>query len=121
MLGSSFLHLAINGSTPDFRRTVISTVASLNAEEPVLVNDAICTALIAHLAKEKTASRADADENEKVVNKDARLPALFLACATFPENYDTLRKETLLSKLIVLGHHSILCMWSCSPIRCVSS
>lgn len=111
LLGLSLLHLAIDGSTPEFRRTVISTVSTLALREPELLISAISTALAAHLVRDKPAPKADAngEESEKSVNKDARLPALFLACATFKEDYETSHRERLLAKLIVVGHHRSLC------------
>ncbi|THH23082.1 hypothetical protein EUX98_g8100 [Antrodiella citrinella] len=111
MLGSSLLHLSIDGSTPEFRRRVISTVASLNSREPELLSRAVSSALVAHLTRERTPTRADAngDESEKFINKDTRLPALFLSCGTFSEEYDVVKRESLLTDLIVVGHHPSLC------------
>ncbi|KAH8103551.1 armadillo-type protein [Cristinia sonorae] len=112
MLGLSFVHLAIDGSTPEFRRSVVSTVAALNAKQPALVNQSISAALSVHLTRDKVqTSKAEAtgDDNEKAINKDARLPALFLACASFSEDFEAAKRERLLAELIIVGHHTSLC------------
>ena len=93
---------------------MIDTVASLNTQDPDQLNHAIHTAFVSHLTKDKISTRSDAngDENEKIVNKDARLPALFLACGSFREDYEVTKRENLIANLLVVGHHPSLCEYS---------
>ncbi|TCD64479.1 translational activator of GCN4 [Steccherinum ochraceum] len=110
MLGQILLHLSVNGSTPNFRRGVVATAASLMSHVPELLTGAVLTALFVYLTREKTSIKLEAngDETVKIVNKEARLPALYLACGAFSEEYDMAKREALLAKFIVIGHHSSL-------------
>lgn len=115
LLGQNLLYLSINGTSPEFRRAVVSTVATLTSQEPELLHRTILAAFTVHLTREKppTKTETNGEEGEKIVNKDARLPALFLACGAFNEDYETAKRESLIAQLVIVGHHPSLCACHC--------
>ena len=110
MLGSVFLHLALESSSPHIRRATLNTIERLARTLPEHINLAALQAASSYLSKEKVlAKTAASDEQEAPVNKDARLPAFMLACATFAEDCPADIKQRLLWDWIIVAHHPGQC------------
>ncbi len=111
MLGLVFLHLAVESSSADIRRSAVGSLASLSLKQPELVNNMVGAALELYLSKEKASSKKSANGEEvepKVTNTDGRLCAFLLACGSFAEDVEREKREILLVKLVILAHHPII-------------
>ncbi|PSR76114.1 hypothetical protein PHLCEN_2v8664 [Hermanssonia centrifuga] len=111
MLGLVFLHLAVESSSADIRRSAVGSLASLSLKQPELVNNMVGAALELYLSKEKASSKKSANGEEvepKVTNTEGRLCAFLLACGSFAEDVEREKREILLVKLVILAHHPII-------------
>ncbi|RDX47550.1 ARM repeat-containing protein [Lentinus brumalis] len=106
-LGSIFLHLAVEGSSPHVRRSTLSTVERLASTLPEHINLSALAATSAYLSREKPHSKAAAasDDQDTAPSKEARIPAFLLACAAFGEDCPQDIKERLLWDWVVVAHH----------------
>ncbi|KAI0710312.1 ARM repeat-containing protein [Cerioporus squamosus] len=106
-LGSIFLHLAVEGSSPQIRRSTLSTVERLASTLPEHINLSALAATSAHLSREKPHSKTAiaSDDQDTSPNKEARLPAFLLACAAFADDCPQDIKERLLWDWVVVAHH----------------
>ncbi len=105
LLGSIFLHLAIESSSPQVRRSTINTLERLAATLPEHVNLAALAAASAFLSREKPKLSAAGDEQESTSTKEGRLPAFILACAAFGDDCPQDIKERLLWDWAIVAHH----------------
>lgn len=109
MLGSVFLHLAVDSSSTDIRRSTLATLSLQTSKHPELVNHLVSLALVSRLTREKstlTKPVAPSEEGEvKILNTETRLCAFLLTCAAFGPDLDNSIREILLVNLVVLGHH----------------
>ena len=106
MLGSIFLQLSVESSSPNVRRTALSTVERLAATLPEHINFAGVSAASAYVSKEKTPTKAaGSDEQEASTSKEARLPTFMLACAAFAEDCPEDIKQRLLWDWVLVAHH----------------
>lgn len=105
MFGSIFLHLAVESSSPDLRRSVNVALAQLASEEP----EALIRSASAAISSFLTKSKQQSNEEQVITTRSSRLVAFLLACASFGENTDKKFREQILIDLIVLAHHPILC------------
>ncbi|KAI0800349.1 ARM repeat-containing protein [Fomes fomentarius] len=105
LLGSIFLHLAIESSSPHVRRSTITTLERLAATLPEHVNLAALAAASAFLSREKPKPSATGDEQESTSTKEGRLPAFILACAAFGDDCPQDIKERLLWDWTIVAHH----------------
>ncbi|KAI0757516.1 ARM repeat-containing protein [Daedaleopsis nitida] len=107
LLGAVFLHLAVESSSPQTRRSTISTLERLAATAPKHLNLATLAAVSAYLAREKSSAKpvATSDEPDRSVNKETRLPAFVLACAAFADDCPLDVKERLLWDWVTVAHH----------------
>ena len=99
MLGSIFLHLAIESSSPQIRRSTYSTIERLATTLPEHVNASVLAACAAYLSREKTVTKANGagEEQDSSANKEARLPAFMLASAAFREDCPVDIKQRMLA------------------------
>ena len=116
-LGSIFLHLAVEGSSPQIRRSTLSTVERLAATIPEHINIAALAATSAYLSREKVSTKAAAssEDQDSAPNKEARLPAFLLACAAFGEDCPQDIKVRLLWDWVIVAHHPGHCESSLVP------
>ena len=115
MLGSIFLQLSVESSSPNVRRTALSTVERLAATLPEHINLAGVSAASAYVSKEKTPTKAaGSDEQEASTSKEARLPTFMLACAAFAEDCPEDIKQRLLWDWVLVAHHP-------GPCKCLPS
>ncbi|TBU31959.1 ARM repeat-containing protein [Dichomitus squalens] len=106
MLGSVFLHLAVESSSPQVRRAALSTIERLAGALPEHINLAALEAASAYLSKEKAQTKvAASDEQDLSSNKEARLPTFMLAYAAFAEDYPLDIKQRLLWDWVLVAHH----------------
>ncbi|KAH9925947.1 ARM repeat-containing protein [Epithele typhae] len=107
LLGSIFLHLVVESNIPAVRRAAVGVVERLTAALPEHINLAITSACATYLSKEKTPVKANgsSDELETTTSKEARLPALILACAAFGEDCPLDIKQRMLWDWVLLAHH----------------
>ena len=106
LLGSIFLHLAIESSFPQIRRVTLSTLERLAATLPEHLNLATLSAASAFLSRDKTPSKPVAgDEPDNSGAKEGRLPAFILACAAFADDCPSDIKERLLWDWVIVAHH----------------
>ncbi|KAH9856756.1 ARM repeat-containing protein [Lenzites betulinus] len=109
LAGSIFLHLAVESSLPQIRRSTITTIEALTAAHPQLVSVSMLSAISAHLSKAPPAlskvASANGDEVENRLTQEGRLPALILACAAFGEDCPRDVKERLLLDFVLIAHH----------------
>jgi hypothetical protein len=114
-LGSVFIHLAANGSTPQLRRDTLSALERLTTAHPEVVNRVARDALMAFISKEqpvtkaKTAAGDDAQDDKTSVNRQMRLSGFLYTCAAFGEDTDAVVKQRLLADLLIIAHHEGAC------------
>ncbi|RPD57344.1 ARM repeat-containing protein [Lentinus tigrinus ALCF2SS1-7] len=106
-LGSIFLHLAVEGSSPQIRRSTLSTVERLASTLPEHINLAALAAASTYFSREKPRSKATAanDEQDTTPRKEERLPAFFLACTALGEDCPEDIKARLLWDWDIVAHH----------------
>lgn len=113
LAGSVFLHLAIESSLPQIRRSSITAIESLSASQPELVGLSMLSAISSYLSKTQIApaksTAANGEETETRANKENRLPALILACGAFGEECSQDAKERLLQEFVLVAHHPGFC------------
>ncbi|KAF5368138.1 hypothetical protein D9615_010210 [Tricholomella constricta] len=108
-LGLVLLHLALDGSTPQIRREVNAVVTRCTANLPELTNRIVRDGLNTLLARGPPASARSGEESIMPWNKHSRLSALLLSAVKFPEEVELPVREDLIVKLIILGHHHLIC------------
>jgi hypothetical protein len=113
-IGSVFMHLAVNGSTPQLRRDTLSALERLSTTFPEVVNRVARDALVTFISKEdqakfKTASSDDSQDDRAPVNRQMRLSSLLYTCATFGDDTDVGLKQRLLADLVIIAHHAGVC------------
>ena len=108
-----FLHLAVNSSSSQIRRSTVAALESASLIHPQLVSQIVRESLTASLSWEKPApSKAvivSEDENEKPIHKQARFAGFLTSVGSIGEDVDLAIRENLLAELIILGHHPIIC------------
>jgi hypothetical protein len=113
MVGSIFLHLAVEASSADIRRAAISSMNAQASQLPEVTNRIASTSLQAYLTKESVATKTlttSEDAETKAVSKDSRLCAFLISCAAVGANVEQSVRETLVLDLIVVSHHPTLGM-----------
>jgi len=112
-LGLAFLHLALEGSSPEIRQATQTAVAAFTARLPQLTSCVIRDAVNAFLSRGPPASKAAAstDEQHKPWNKHARLSAILLSAVSFEADLDLTTREDMIVELVILGHHHLVCMF----------
>lgn len=113
-IGSVFIHLAVNGSTPQLRRDTLSALERLSTSLPEAVNRVARDALVAFISKDdlkkaKVANGDDAHEDRAPANRQMRLSNLLYTCAAFGDAADPGLKQRLLADLVVVAHHAGVC------------
>jgi len=111
-LGSIFLHLAVDGQTPDIRRQVNASVAEQADRNPVLINRILREALRSFLSKGPPAPLKVSQEEgaDQTWNKHARVSSLLFSGVSFKDDVDKPTRHQIVSDLVVLTHHSLVCM-----------
>ncbi|GBE83943.1 eIF-2-alpha kinase activator GCN1 [Sparassis crispa] len=114
MMGMIFLHLAIESHTPQIRRLVLTSLETLTANNPEVVNCVITAALTVYLSRPSTHKFPNdaGDEPNSPVNREGRLPAVLLASCGFADRCDQTIRQNSLVNLVVLAHHPLLCVHS---------
>jgi len=112
-LGLVFLHLALDGSTPEIRQATQTAVAESTARLPQLTNCVIRDSVNTFISRGPPASKAasSAEDLAKPWNDHARLSALLLSSVSFDVDLDLTIREDLIVELIVIGHHDLVCMF----------
>ncbi|OCH93463.1 ARM repeat-containing protein [Obba rivulosa] len=109
-LGMSLLHLAVESSSPDVRRSALKSLEEHSSVSPDLVNYSITTALTNYLAKESNTSskvmNGDGKDPTSGSGKESRLSALVLSCGAMPADYDQDLKVKFVISFVILAHHS---------------
>ncbi|KAI0628364.1 ARM repeat-containing protein [Trametes polyzona] len=109
LAGSIFLHLAVESTLPQIRRSTLATLETLSTAHPELVNRSILSAITAYFSKPPVAptkaANANGEESETRTSKEGRLPALILACGAFGEDCPQDVKEGLLMDFVLIAHH----------------
>jgi hypothetical protein len=113
--GSVFIHLAVNGATPQMRRDTLTSLQTLSTTYPEMVNRVARDALVAYNSKAPTVAKAvasagdDAAEDKSAANRQSRLSAFLYTCAAFDEGTDVSVKQRLLADLLIIAHHEDIC------------
>lgn len=106
MLGSIFLQLSVESSSPNVRRTVLRTIERLAVTLPEHINLAGVSAVSAYFSKAKTLAKAsNPEDQDNSASKDTRLPAFMLACAAFADDCPVDIKQRLLWDWVLVAHH----------------
>lgn len=110
-LGLPFLHLVLEGSTPEIRQATQTAVAESTVRLPQLTSSVIRDAVNTFLSRGPPASKAasSTDEQAKPWNRHARLSALLLSAVSFDSNLDLEIREDIIVELIIIGHHHLVC------------
>lgn len=112
-LGSTLLHLAVEGRTPEFRKRVLASLELLAILLPKVVNAIVRDALSAYLQRPTPspakASNDTVEDSKPLVNKQSRLLAYLSASASFADEVETAVREELLSDLVIIAHHPKIC------------
>ncbi|THU98405.1 ARM repeat-containing protein [Dendrothele bispora CBS 962.96] len=102
-LGLAFLHLAVNGNSPDVRRNVNAALAATTVLYPRLTNSMVHDAVAAFL------SRFPSTPSEDVVwNKHSRVAGLLLSAAAFGSEVDVATREDVVVDSLILTHHYLV-------------
>ncbi|KAI8978208.1 ARM repeat-containing protein [Trametes punicea] len=109
LVGSIFLHLALESSSPTIRRSTIATLEKLAAAQPELTGVSMLAAITNFFSKAQTLpsklSTVNGEETEHRTNKEVRLPAVILACSALSEGCLVDVKERILLDFILVAHH----------------
>lgn len=93
-------------------------MAESTARDPLLTISVIRDAVNTFLSRGPPASKvaASVDEPAKPWNRHARLSALLLSAVSFDTDLDLATREDMITELIIIGHHSLVCMFRTSPV-----
>ncbi|KAG5642517.1 hypothetical protein DXG03_002618 [Asterophora parasitica] len=108
-LGLVLLHLSLDGTTPQTRREVNVVVSRCAARFPELTNRVVRDGLSAFLARGIPSSAKSAEDGGQPWNKHSRLSTLLLSAINLPDEIELTVREDLIVKLIILGHHHLVC------------
>lgn len=104
-----FLHLGVESSSPEIRRSVHTVLAASTAGLPELTNRVVRDALTTFVSRGPPSPKAgSADEQAVSWNKESRLSTLLLSTVTFGDDVDLAVREGLIADLIVLAHHRLV-------------
>lgn len=113
--GTVFIHLAVNGATPQMRRDTLTSLQTLSTTYPEMVNRVARDALVAYISKAPSVAKAavtagdDVAEDKSAANRQSRLSAFLYTCAAFDEGTDVAVKQRLLADLLIIAHHEDIC------------
>jgi hypothetical protein len=120
-IGLAFLHLAVDSKSPQVRRAVIKAIEDAMLKQPQLVNRIIRESLAESLMRDKpstpNASGSLGEEHEVSAHRRVRLSAFLSSAAAISEDIDLSVRESLMTELIVLGHHPAICRLSFISLR----
>ncbi|KAI0764358.1 ARM repeat-containing protein [Trametes elegans] len=109
MVGLIFLHLAIESSSPQVRRSTMTTLERLTGTQPELTSLAVLAAVTSYFSKNQHVSSKPAATNGDVpetrASKESRLSALILTSGAFGEDCPQDVKERLVSDFVLVAHH----------------
>lgn len=108
-IGLCFLHLAVDGASPDIRRAVVKALELDVVQEPELVSHVVKEALEAWLPKDKGKIVTGSEETEAQDHKQGRLVSFLGSAAAMGEDVDLAVRENLMAEFVVLGHHAAIC------------
>ncbi|KAF9012742.1 armadillo-type protein [Cyathus striatus] len=108
-LGLVFVHLALDGHSPDIRKDVYKVLEASTARVPQLTNLVMCDALNVFLARGPPTPKVSSPEDQpQPWNKHSRLAALLLSAVNFEEGVDQATREDLAVNLVIIGHHQLI-------------
>ena len=107
-MGSVFLHLAIEGSSPTIRQAVLTAIKAAILQSPQTINRMVRETLMSFCLRDVSASKPG-EEQETTWRNQGRLLAFLLHAVSFGENVDVSDKEDILIELIILAHHDLAC------------
>lgn len=108
--GLIFVHLAVDGHTPEIRKLVNETLVRLNSSSPRLVNMLIRDALTTFLSKGIPPPAKGAESGEPVQwTKHSRVASLLIGCVTFEESVTAEEREAFVVALLTIAHHPMAC------------
>ncbi|KAH6885450.1 translational activator GCN1, partial [Coprinopsis sp. MPI-PUGE-AT-0042] len=111
--GLVFVHLAVEGKSPEIRKLVNETVANLMILNPRLTGTVVREALISFVSQGPPKSDAPGEDgSSQTWNKHSRLSALLLSAATFEDSVSAEEKGSSVAESVVL--RTIPC---CGPSR----
>ncbi|KAG6844943.1 hypothetical protein H0H87_002276 [Tephrocybe sp. NHM501043] len=109
-LGLVLIHLSLEGSTPEIRRSVNTIVERCTKVAPELTNRIVRDGFNTFFARGTPSSKsASADDVLASWNKHSRLSALLLSAVSFAEGTELVVRESMIVKAILLGHHHLIC------------
>lgn len=111
-LGLVFVHLSLEGTSPEIRKDVNTLVREAAVAMPEIINLVIKQGVLAFLAPTGTYSSKAAAEGEQKKEwvKHKRLSSLFFSAVSFRRgNIEVGIREKLLAELVVLAHHPLVC------------
>ncbi|KAK7051190.1 translational activator of GCN4 [Paramarasmius palmivorus] len=99
-LGSVFLHLAVNGTSSEVRRNVITVLEATTVLYPKLSSNMVRDTVAVHLLR-ATANDAPA--------KTSRLATLLLSTVPASAEVDDETREQVVVDALILAHHQLVC------------
>lgn len=121
-LGLAFVHLGVDGSTPDIRRRVNLVLQAASVRQPELTNLVMRDAMAVFLSRawtstgpvtSTTTTAAGSTEESSAAgtpwNKHTRLSALLLSAVNFGPGVDAGVRENAIANLIIVAHHTLVC------------
>ena len=111
-LGLAFLHLALEGSTPEIRQATQGAIAAAAVRLPQLTSYVIRDAVNTFLSRAPPAPKAasSTDEQARPWNKHSRLSALLLSAVSFDTELDLAIREDIIVEFVIIGHHHLVGM-----------
>ncbi|RDB20660.1 eIF-2-alpha kinase activator gcn1 [Hypsizygus marmoreus] len=108
-VGLALLHLSLEGSSPEIRRSVHRVIEKSTSNLPELTNRVLRDAMNTFLSRAIPAPKSGASEESTTRNQHLRFSTLLLSAVSFTEELNLEVREELVSELIILGHHPLIC------------
>ncbi|KAF8883249.1 armadillo-type protein [Infundibulicybe gibba] len=106
-LGLAFLHLGVEGLSPEIRKNVHVVLQAASTQSPQLTNKIVSDALTAYLSRPIQSS-----PDENVRSKHSQLSNILFSITPFDDGIDQDTREVLVAELVILGHHPAVCAGS---------
>ena len=107
--GLIFVHLSVEGHTPEIRKLVTETLVRLNSASPRLVNTVIRDALTTFLSKGVPPPVKGAEAEVVEWTKHSRVASILTSCVTFEESVPAEDREAFVVALLTIAHHPLAC------------
>lgn len=104
-LGSVYIHLAVDGGSPDIRRKTVESAELMAKKHPMLISQVIHDAASAFVIRDRPTRK---DEDAVPWNKHIRLSGLLLGSVAFDASTEPSIRQNAAAALLILSHHALI-------------